>query len=43
MIRFLLDENFNGKIVRGLRAQKPKADVIRVQDTEISGVESDHS
>ncbi|MBI1282069.1 MAG: hypothetical protein GC179_28340 [Anaerolineaceae bacterium] len=37
MIRFLLDENFNGKIVRGLRARKPDVDMIRVQDTEISG------
>jgi predicted nuclease of predicted toxin-antitoxin system len=37
MIRFLLDENFNGKIARGLRIQKPDLDMIRVQDTEISG------
>lgn len=39
MIRFLLDENFNGKIVRGLRARKPNVDMIRVQDTEISGAD----
>ncbi|MCA0453975.1 MAG: DUF5615 family PIN-like protein [Chloroflexi bacterium] len=39
MIRFLLDENFNGKIVRGLRARKPEVDMIRVQDTEISGAD----
>lgn len=39
MIRFLLDENFNGKIVRGLRARKPDVDMIRVQDTEISGAD----
>lgn len=39
MIRFLLDENFNGKIVRGLRARQPDVDMIRVQDTEISGVD----
>jgi predicted nuclease of predicted toxin-antitoxin system len=37
MIRFLLDENFNGKIVRGLRARQADVDMIRVQDTEISG------
>jgi predicted nuclease of predicted toxin-antitoxin system len=37
MICFLTDENFNGKITRGLRAQKPDVDLIRVQDTEISG------
>lgn len=35
MIRFLADENFNGKIIRGLRARKSDADIIRVQDTEI--------
>jgi hypothetical protein len=39
MIRFLLDENFNGKIVRGLRARKPDVDMIRVQDTELSGAD----
>jgi predicted nuclease of predicted toxin-antitoxin system len=33
MIRFLLDENFNGKIVRGLRARQPEIDMVRVQDT----------
>lgn len=35
MIRFLLDENFNGKIARGLRAREPHIDMIRVQDTEM--------
>ena len=39
MIRFLLDENFNGKVVRGLRARKPDVDMIRIQDTEISGAD----
>lgn len=37
MIRFLLDENFNGKIARGLQARKPEVNLIRVQDTELSG------
>jgi predicted nuclease of predicted toxin-antitoxin system len=37
MIRFLLDENFNGKIVRGLRSRNPDVDMIRVQDTKTSG------
>lgn len=37
MIRFLLDENFNGKVVRGLRLRNPDVDMIRVQDTEIYG------
>ena len=27
MIRFLLDENINGKIVRGLRARQPDVDL----------------
>jgi hypothetical protein len=39
MIRFLLDENFNGKIARGLVARKPDVDMIRVQDTEISSAD----
>lgn len=39
MIRFLLDENFNGKIARGLRLRKPDVDMIRVQDTEFSGAD----
>jgi predicted nuclease of predicted toxin-antitoxin system len=39
MIRFLLDENFNGKIVRGLRARHPDIDMIRVQDTELCGAD----
>lgn len=37
MIRFLLDENFNGKIARGLRARQPDTDMVRVQDTELYG------
>ena len=39
MIRFLLDENFNGKIVRGLRARRPDVDMIRVQDTDLLGAD----
>jgi predicted nuclease of predicted toxin-antitoxin system len=39
MIRFLLDENFNGKIARGLRARQPDVDMIRVQDTPLLGAE----
>lgn len=37
MIRFLVDENFNGKIVRGLRAREADVDIVRVQDTELYG------
>ena len=33
MIRFLADENLNGKILRGIRREQPDADIIRVQDT----------
>ena len=39
MIRFLLDENFNGKIARGLRIRQPDVDFVRVQDTELSGAD----
>ncbi len=35
MIRFLADENFNGKIVRAVRRERPDADIVRVQDTVI--------
>jgi len=35
MIRFLADENFNGKILRGVRRELPDADIVRVQDTAI--------
>lgn len=35
MIRFLADENFNGKIVRGVLRERPDADLVRVQDTVI--------
>jgi hypothetical protein len=33
VIRFLADENFNGKILRGLRRKCPDADILRAQDT----------
>ena len=35
MIRFLSDENFNGKILRGLRIRQPDVDFVRVQDTDL--------
>lgn len=35
MIRFVADENFNGKILRGVRLRVPEADILRVQDTTI--------
>ncbi len=39
MIKFLLDENFNGKIARGLRTRQPDVDMIRVQDTALYGAD----
>jgi predicted nuclease of predicted toxin-antitoxin system len=35
MIRFLADENFNGRILRGIRRERPDVDIVRVQDTAI--------
>lgn len=32
MIRFLTDEDFDGRIVRGLRRHFPAIDVLRIQD-----------
>ncbi len=32
MIRFLTDEDFDGRIVRGLRRHFPEIDVLRIQD-----------
>ncbi|MBI5669497.1 MAG: DUF5615 family PIN-like protein [Chloroflexi bacterium] len=39
MMRFLADENFDNRILRGLLRVKPDLDVVRAQDTEISGAE----
>jgi hypothetical protein len=35
MLRFLADENFNGRIVRGLLRRIPQLDLVRAQDLEI--------
>jgi hypothetical protein len=35
MIRLLADENFNGRILRGVRRERLDADSVRVQDTVI--------
>ena len=32
MIRFLTDEDFDGRIVRGLRRRFPELDLLRIQD-----------
>jgi predicted nuclease of predicted toxin-antitoxin system len=34
-MQFLADENFNGKILAGLRNMLPEVDIIRAQDTEM--------
>ena len=34
---FLADENFNGRLLKGLIQRIPELDVIRVQDTELLG------
>jgi predicted nuclease of predicted toxin-antitoxin system len=35
MIQFLADENFNGRIIRGVLRLVPEIDLIRVQDTTL--------
>ena len=35
MIRLLADENFNGRILRGVRRDRPDTDILRVQDTAL--------
>ena len=34
-MRFLADENFDNRILEGVRRENPDFDVVRVQDTEI--------
>ncbi|MDX1521974.1 MAG: DUF5615 family PIN-like protein [Anaerolineae bacterium] len=36
-IRFLCDEDFNNRIVRGLVRRQPDLELVRVQDTEVAG------
>jgi hypothetical protein len=33
MLKLAVDENFNGKIVRGVFRRLPDADIVRIQDT----------
>jgi hypothetical protein len=35
MMRFAADENFDGRVFRGLLARLPDADILRVQDTPL--------
>ncbi len=37
MLRFLADEDLNNRILRGLLRRQPDLDVVRVQDTTLSG------
>jgi hypothetical protein len=37
-MKFLADENFDNRIVRGLLRRQPDLDIIRVQDLEIAGL-----
>jgi hypothetical protein len=36
-MKFLADENFDNRIVRGLLRRRPDLDIVRVQDLEIAG------
>jgi hypothetical protein len=35
VIRFAVDENLNGFIVRGLLRRRPDLDIVRIRDTEM--------
>jgi predicted nuclease of predicted toxin-antitoxin system len=37
MLRLLSDEDFNGRIVRGLRLRQSDLDIVRVQEVGLSG------
>jgi len=37
MLRFLVDENFNNDILRGVRRRNPSLDLVRAQDVGLSG------
>jgi hypothetical protein len=39
MLRAIIDEDFNNKILRGIRRRNPVADVVRVQDEGLSGAD----
>jgi len=35
-MRFLVDENFNNHILRGIQRRMPEVELLRVQDTELA-------
>ena len=37
MIKFATDEDFNNRILRGLLRRHPDLDMVRIQDTHLSG------
>jgi len=39
MLQLVADENFNNNIVRGVLRRKSDADIVRVQDVGLSGVD----
>ena len=41
MLRFAADENFNGKIVRGLLRRAPEVDLVRLQDLGLTGTDDE--
>lgn len=39
MLRFVVDEDFNNDIVRGVRRRHPAVDIVRAQDEGLSGAD----
>ena len=39
MIKFATDEDFNNRILRGLLRRQPDLDMVRIQDTHLSGAD----
>ena len=39
MLRLLIDENFNQRILRGLRLHVPSLDYVVVQETDMQGLQ----
>lgn len=38
-MRLLADENFDNRILRGIRRENPEVDMLRTQDTKIAGAD----
>lgn len=39
MLRLITDENFDNRILRGLKNRNPDLDIVRVQDVGLAGVD----